>query len=49
MVQRAEAVEAQDRRGLCVFILGENELKSNSHQSLYYVTLDTLAFNDTPH
>ena len=29
MVQRAEAVGAQDRRDLSVFILVENELKSN--------------------
>jgi len=29
MVQRADAAEAQDRRDLCVFILEENELKSN--------------------
>jgi hypothetical protein len=37
MVQRADAVEAQDRRDRCVFILEENELKSN----LIYTTQKT--------
>ena len=31
MVQRAEAVGAQDRLDLCAFILGENELKPSPH------------------